>query len=262
MNIASGSTGNATYIGTENTHILIDCGISKKRLHDALAALGLTLKDMDAVLISHEHIDHTATLGVVERAAGLPVYATAGTIRAIKNMAGLGHYDTGLMNVIKADEAFTIGDIRIRPFTTWHDAAEPVCYRFESGHRSAAIVTDLGDYGDYLTSALQGLDMLMLEANHDIRMLETGPYPYPLQMRIKSQYGHLSNEASGRFLDRLLHDNIGHIMLAHISRENNTRELAQMAVEAEIAMSESIYGPKDFDIKTARHDMPTDIMEV
>lgn len=261
-NIASGSSGNATYIGTENTHILIDAGISRKRIVEGLAEEDISLNDLDAILITHEHIDHISSLGVLERSAQIPVYATAGTLAGIKRTRSLGEYDRDVFREIVPDGRFVIGDISIDPLHINHDAADPVCYRVESAGRSFALVTDLGEYDDYLVSRLKGLDGILLEANHDVRMLEVGPYPYPLKQRILGKYGHLSNESSGRLLAQVLHDNIKYIMLGHLSRENNTREIAQMSVEAEIDTADNIYRAGDFEIRVAFRDRPSGLAEI
>ncbi len=262
LNIASGSTGNATYIGNDHTHILVDTGISRKRILEGLNKAGLTLNDIDAILVTHEHIDHIATLGVLERTREIPVYATAGTIEGIKQCKSLGSFDTSVLHSVKIDTPFKINDLEIKPLKVYHDAKEPVCYRVNDGKSSLAIVTDLGEYNDYLLENLKDLDILMLESNHDVRMLETGPYPYPLKMRILGKYGHLSNENSGAFLSQLLHDQIKHILLGHISRENNTRDLAKMAVENEVDAADNQYKSGDFEIKTLKHDDSSEIAEV
>jgi len=262
LNIASGSTGNVSYIGSDHTHILVDTGVSRKRILEGLREAGLTLQDIDAILITHEHMDHISSLGVLERTREIPVYATEGTIAEIKSCSNIGDFNTDVLHSVKIDTAFRLGDLNIKPLKVDHDAKEPVCYRIEQGNKSCAIVTDLGEYNEYLLNNLKGLDLLMLESNHDIRMLETGPYPYPLKMRILGKYGHLSNENSGMFLSRLLHDDIRHILLGHISRENNTRELAKMAVENEVDAADNKYKAGDFEIKTLRHDAASDILEV
>ena len=262
LNIASGSTGNATYIGTDQTHILIDAGISRKRILSGLANAQISLEDIDAILVTHEHMDHISSLGVLERTKEIPVYATEGTIREIRQCGNIGKFNTDVLHSVKSDTPFRIGDLMIRPLKVDHDAAEPVCFRFDEGEKSCAVVTDLGEYNDYLLQNLKGLDILMLESNHDVRMLEAGPYPYPLKMRILGRYGHLSNENSGMFLSELLHDKIRHILLGHISRENNTRELAKLAVENEVNAADNPYKADDFEIRTLCHDAASELLEV
>lgn len=262
LNIASGSSGNATYIGDGDTHILIDAGVSRKRILEGLRAADISLEDLDAILVTHEHADHISSLGVLERTREIPVYATVGTIRGIRECRSIGSFNHDVLHPITADDAFRIRDLRILPLQIDHDAREPVCFRIDSPSASCAVVTDLGEYNDYLLQNLKELDMLMLESNHDVRMLETGPYPYPLKMRILGKYGHLSNESSGMFLSGLLHDKIKHILLGHISKENNTRELAKMAVENEVTASDTPYRAGDFELRTLRPDQFSGLLEV
>ena len=261
-NIASGSSGNVTYVGTDSTHILIDSGVSRKRISDGLAELGLKIKDLDAILVTHEHIDHISSIGVIERSAQIPIYATRGTLDGIRNTKSLGEFDKDVMFYVEAEQNYRIGDIEICPLSVSHDANEPVCYKVENNGRSFAVVTDLGVYDEHLIGRLMGLDGILLEANHDVRMLEVGPYPYPLKQRILGRYGHLSNESCGRLLAHLLHDNIKYIMLGHLSKENNTRELAKLAVETEIAMADNDYMPGDFDIRVAYRDRTSETVEI
>lgn len=261
-NLASGSGGNSTYAGSDTTHVLIDSGISRKRIAEGLAGADLGLKDISAILITHEHIDHISSLGVIERTMDIPVYATEGTINGILRNNKTCDIDRDIFHVIKADERFSVGDMDILPLSVNHDANEPVCYRIDSKGTSAAIVTDLGIYDDYLVENLKGLNLILAEANHDIRMLEVGKYPYPLKQRILGKYGHLSNETVGKFLSSILNDNINEIILGHLSRENNLPELAKLSVETEIDMADNKYKKTDFKITVARPDLPTNIMEV
>ena len=181
--IASGSSGNCICVGSDNHHVLIDAGISGKRIENGLNEVDLKSQDMDGILVTHEHLDHIAGLGVMARRYGLPMYATAGTIEAIKNTPSVGKIDPELFHEIVPQEDFVIGDLTITPIHISHDAADPVAYRIKKGNRTFAVVTDLGNYDDEIVQQLQGLDTLLLEANHDIHMLETGVYPYPLKRR-------------------------------------------------------------------------------
>lgn len=260
--LASGSSGNSTYVGSESTHLLIDCGISRRRISQGLCRAQLDLGDISGILITHEHTDHISSLGVIERACHIPVYASEGTIRGILAEGKLGDFDRNCFYVIKANCPFEIGDITVKPFKVSHDANEPVCFRLENRGKSAGIVTDLGFYDAYLTDNFKGLDIILAEANHDIRMLESGKYPYYLKRRISGALGHLSNEASGRFISEILNDNVREIILAHLSRENNFPDLARLAVENEIDEAPGGYKRGDFKIEVARPDMPLDIVEV
>ena len=205
QSLASGSSGNAIYVGSETTHLLVDAGISGKRIEEGLNRIGISCKDLDAILVTHEHSDHTGGLGVISRRYGIPIYATEGTIKGIYENTAIGEIDRTLFQTVKADEKLIIKDITACPIRISHDAKEPVAYRFGYGTCKTAIMTDLGVYDDYILGNLQGLDAVFLEANHDVRMLQTGRYPYVLKQRILGKYGHLSNEASGRLLSQILH---------------------------------------------------------
>lgn len=262
LNIASGSSGNCTYIGTDKTHVLIDSGISRKRILEGLKNVDICLEDINAILITHEHIDHIQSLGVIERKKEIPIYTTKGTIEGIKNCSSIKEFNHDVFNIIDEENPFIINDLKFTALKTSHDANQSVCYKFENKDLKGALVTDLGIYDDYLINNLQDLNFLMLESNHDVRMLEAGPYPYPLKKRILGNKGHLSNEMSGQFLDKILNDNIKEILLAHLSKENNTRDLARWAVEGEIDSSDSKYKAKDFKISIAHHDICSDIVEL
>ncbi|MBO6133770.1 MAG: MBL fold metallo-hydrolase [Lachnospiraceae bacterium] len=241
FSIASGSSGNAVFVGEGSTNILIDAGISAKRIKEGLSTIGLSLKDLSAVLITHEHIDHIKGLSVLARQGQMPIYATDGTIGAIlSSFSGKG-IDPGLFKTVDKDRAFEIGELSCLPIGISHDAADPVSYRFfragsaDPGHDSSmAVMTDLGTYDDYIVDSLSGVGALLLESNHDVRVLEAGPYPYPLKRRILGRYGHLSNEGCGELLTRLMEKRPGalsQVLLGHLSRENNYPELAFQTVK-------------------------------
>ena len=150
----------------------------------------------------------------------------------------------------------TIGEIVVHPVRISHDAADPVAYILKNENHKIAIITDLGIYDDYLIEKLQGLDILLLEANHDVRMLEAGSYPYPLKRRILGERGHLSNEVSGQLLGELLHDDMKAIILGHLSKENNYAELAYETVRQEVTLGENPYKGNDFPIYVAKRNEP------
>ena len=183
--IASGSSGNCIYAGTDHCHVLVDAGISGKRIEAGLNEIGLKTAEMDGILVTHEHSDHIKSLGVFWQGnMDFPCTATQGTIDAIKEKSAIGKVDESLFRVIHPEEDFTIGDMRISPVPTSHDAAEPVAYMMYQGDKSMGIITDLGKYDNYIVDKLQGLDVLLLEANHDVHMLQAGTYPYQLKRRI------------------------------------------------------------------------------
>ena len=196
------------------------------------------------------------------RRYGLPMYATAGTIEAIKNTPSVGKIDPELFHEIVPQEDFVIGDLTITPIHISHDAADPVAYRIKKGNRTFAVVTDLGNYDDEIVQQLQGLDTLLLEANHDIHMLEVGGYPYYLKQRILGDRGHLSNELSGQLLCDILHDNLKHIMLGHLSKENNYAKLAYETVKLEVTLADNEYKGENLDMFVASRDSVSEIITV
>lgn len=252
--IASGSSGNCIYVGTQATHLLVDVGISTKRTESGLNSIGLTGRDLDGILITHEHSDHISGLGVMSRKYHIPIYATAKTIEAVKRISSLGAIEEELFVPIEADTSFILKDVVVNPMRISHDALEPVAYRFRHGSRRIAIATDLGNYNDYTIECLKGMDLLFLEANHDVNMLQVGPYPYALKQRILSDRGHLSNERSGQLLGHLIHDKLQAVILGHLSKENNLPELAYETVRVELAMGNRRRHSNDFPIMVARRE--------
>lgn len=250
--IASGSSGNCVYVGSEATHLLVDTGISGKRIEQGLRELELTPRDLDGILITHEHADHINGLGVMARKYEIPIYATEGTIQAILQSGGIGKVEEALFHPVKEDEKFILKDLTINPMHISHDATQPVAYRISYGNKKIGICTDLGVYNEYTVECLKGMDALLLEANHDVNMLQVGPYPYYLKQRILGDRGHLSNENSGRLLCRILHDGLRTVLLGHLSKENNLPELAYESVRMEINMDDNPYRAGDFDIQVAK----------
>jgi len=257
--IASGSSGNSIYFGSDNTHILIDTGISNKRIEEGLKNLGLKVSDLSGVLITHEHSDHIQGLRTLTKKYQIPIYATKGTLDYIKAKKIIeGNED--LCNVISADTKITIDDIDASVFKISHDASEPVGFRLSTAGKSVAVATDMGVYDEYIVDKLQDLDAILLEANHDIRMLEAGPYPYHLKRRILGSKGHLCNEIAGKLLARILNDNIKHVLLGHLSKENNYPSLAYETVKVEIDEADVEYRGSDFKIEVAKRDAMSQVV--
>ena len=260
--IASGSSGNCIYVGSDDTNILIDVGISKKRIEEGLSEIGIACESLDAILITHEHSDHIQGLGVFSRKYKVPVYATAGTIRGIENYKNLGKMPEGLLHVIKVDETFSIGNLEVHPFSISHDALEPSGFRVEQDGKTIAVATDLGIYNEYTVENLKDVNALVLEANHDIHMLEVGPYPYPLKRRVMGDQGHLSNELSGRLLCDILHDKLLCVMLGHLSKDNNYENLAYETVKLEVTLGDNPYQGEDIHIIVAKRDEVSEMITV
>lgn len=260
--IASGSSGNCIYISSDTTGLLVDVGISKRRIEEGLLDISVNPEELRGVLITHEHSDHIKGLGVMARRYGLPIYGTKGTINAIKRTASLGKIDEELYHTVQSDHPFWIGDMQIKPIATSHDAAEPVAYKFQCEGKRAAVITDLGTYDDYIVENLQKLDLLLLEANHDVRMLQVGSYPYYLKQRILGKRGHLSNESSAQLLCQLIHDKMKHVLLGHLSQENNMEELAFETVRQEVEQLARECGCPKLNIEIARRNCHSRLLEV
>lgn len=232
--IASGSSGNCIYVGNETTHLLVDVGISGKRVESGLKSVGIDPANLHGILITHEHSDHVKGLGVMVRRYHLPVYGTAETINAVLHTKNIGKIEEGLIRIIEPDQKFMIQDIEVNPFSIPHDASNPVCYTFTFNDKKVGVATDLGMYNDYIIKQLSGAKALLLEANHDIHMLQVGSYPYVLKRRILGELGHLSNDNSGKLICELYNEELEHIVLGHLSKENNYPELAFETVKYEL----------------------------
>lgn len=225
--LASGSSGNCILVRSGETALLVDAGISCRKVTQRLKHCGLMPEDLTGILITHEHSDHIAGLGVLMKRHDIPIYATADTCAAVaqKYPVTAPH-----LMVIPAASYFELGDLTVTAFPTPHDAADSVGYLLSDGQRTAAIATDLGEVTDYIREIVSDAQLVLLEANYDLPMLRTGPYPYPLQERIAGGYGHLSNEAAAEFAVQLAEKNTTFFVLAHLSKENNTEELAYSVV--------------------------------
>jgi len=231
----SGSSGNSAYIGGAGGGILIDAGVSAKRLAGALAAAGVDPGRVGAVFVTHEHVDHIAGLRVFCERHHVPVFATAGTLRALERMGAL----TAKMEAVPMPEGGVEAcGLLVRNFATSHDAADPCGYTCEAeAGEKYAVATDTGCLTEEVKEALRGCDTVVLESNHEVTMLQNGPYPYFLKRRILSDQGHLSNAACADFLPGLLETGAGRFYLAHLSRENNTPQLAYAAAKAGFDMA-------------------------
>ncbi len=259
--ISSGSRGNSILIAHEGTRLLVDAGISGKRIEEGLSFYGYRPTDLNGLLITHEHTDHIQGLGVFLRKYDIPVYAPKETIAAVLSSPKIGKVNPALFNPIEVGECTQIEKVSVFPIKVVHDAVNPVCYRFDTSEKSCAVVTDLGCYDDTLVSRLKGLDTVLIESNHDIRMLQTGPYPFPLKQRIWGSQGHLSNENCGRLLSRIAGKRLKHIILGHLSGENNYPELAFEAVRNEINFADNGINADELDIQVASRTEPSCLVE-
>lgn len=249
---ASGSSGNCEYVGNDNTNMIIDAGISTKRIVNSLDYIGVKPEELEGIVITHEHSDHIMGLPVFEGKYKVPIYATASTLRGIERSDKNHKISGDLYNEINPDVAFNIGDLKVTPFSTSHDAGDPVCYTVESGDNKVGMATDLGMYDDYIISNLIDSELLFIEANYDVAMLQAGSYPYSLKRRILSNSGHLSNDMSANLILHLLNRKVKHVFLGHLSKENNYPQLAYETVKYELTKE---YGDiSRFDLRIADRD--------
>lgn len=224
----SGSSGNCTYMGTSEEGILIDAGVSAKKITEMLARAGISVGSLRAIFVTHEHSDHIRGLRVFASRHQLPVYASPGTLRALVRE---GVLDGVLERDAIGKQGIRLQTMSVTPFRTSHDAAESVGYRVQfSDGRTAAVATDTGLFTPDVLAGVRGADLVLLESNYDVRMLRAGAYPQALKQRIQSHLGHLSNTDSAAAALRLLETGTTRFVLGHLSRENNTPALARSTV--------------------------------
>ncbi len=223
--LASGSEGNALVVECGKTRILLDCGLGLREAAARLQRVSLSPEDITAVLVTHEHEDHASGVARFSKKHSIPVWMTFGTFRAQeKHCAGLD------IRFIEDYRRFRINDLEIEPFPVPHDAREPVQFVFGDGAKKLGIITDAGSSTPHIELTLSGCDALVLECNHDPEMLAASAYPPSLVRRISGRYGHLSNQSASGLLSRLDRTKLQHVVAAHLSRKNNTEELARKAL--------------------------------
>lgn len=225
--LISSSSGNSTLVSDGKTNLLVDCGASGKCIEGLLKDIDFNAGDIDAILVTHEHTDHIKGVGVLSRKYNIPIYATAETHLAMN----IGKIKEENIISVSKDKPFEIGTVGVTAFSIPHDAADPVGYRFNLGEEQAAVATDIGEMNKYIEGYLFGSDRVLIESNHDVQMLEFGSYPYELKRRILSPQGHLSNDNAAKTVLKLVEKGTRKIMLGHLSKENNTPDIAYRTVE-------------------------------
>lgn len=225
----SGSSGNSIFIASGSTRLLIDAGLSAKRITQALNSIGEKPEELSAILISHEHSDHVKGAGIISRKYNVPIYANSGTWSAME--MPIGPVDSSNKLLFETGCDFYIGDINVKTFAIPHDASEPVGFNFFIDGKKVTTATDIGHIDDELLCCLENSELILLESNHDIEMLKVGPYPWHLKKRILGDSGHLSNEKAGEVIAYLIEKGTRRFLLGHLSRENNFPELAYQTVK-------------------------------
>lgn len=250
--LASGSSGNCTLVTDGHTHILIDAGISARRICRSLRDLGLEPSELSGVLITHEHTDHICGLATLTKQLRLPVYASRGTARQLcYRIAFLDE----LVRPFRPGGRFALGELEVGTFSTPHDTAESAGYTVSDGAHKAAVVTDLGYVTEDVRSGIRGVDLLVCEANHDEEWVRSGPYPYFLKERILGDRGHLSNEAGAALALEAVEGGACSVVLAHLSHENNTPGRAYGTVSAVLERSGAVPG-RDVILEVAPRSEP------
>ena len=225
--LASGSSGNCTFIGTEKTRILIDAGLSARKTAERLADIGERAEDIDAICVSHEHGDHIAGIRVLQKNHGIPVYANAGTFEVIGGDIKGSRFSTG--------SPFSIGDFSIHPFPVPHDANDPVGFVFSAGSLMVGVATDIGMVTNALRERLRKCHVVVIEANHDETLLHEADRPWSLKQRIRGNQGHLSNRAAAALMAEIAGEGLQHLFLAHLSSDCNSPRHARTTFETMLA---------------------------
>lgn len=250
--LGSGSSGNATLIEStvstgRPTRLLVDCGFTQRELEARLARRDLTVGDLDAVFITHEHGDHVGCALSLARRHRRPLWMSRGTWRAIGQPA----LDDGRLQFARDGEAFEIGDLRLAPYTVPHDAAEPLQLTVDDGASRLGLLTDAGSLTSHLREALQRCDALLLECNHEPALLAASNYPASLKARVAGPLGHLANALAAELLAACRHAGLRHVVAAHLSQQNNRPELAAAALSGALDT-----GPEDIVVADAGHGSP------
>jgi len=256
--IASGSSGNCYLIASEETRILLDAGISGKRITAGLESIDVDPHEIEGILVTHEHIDHVKGVGILSRKYDLPIYANKKTWDSM--IGKLGKIKEENIKYFETGENFKMNDIEIKSYPIPHDAIEPVGFSFFKEDKQLSIATDLGYMTKTIFDEIKSADLLVLEANHDIDMLKMGNYPWNLKKRILSEKGHLSNIATGEVILEIMKKDrkSRQIILAHLSHENNFPEMAFQTIK-NILEEENIYVGKDIHVEIALRDAPGEV---
>jgi phosphoribosyl 1,2-cyclic phosphodiesterase len=236
--LGSGSAGNCTLIESDQTRILVDAGLSGRQILQRLAMLGQAVEELDGIVLTHEHTDHSRGLGTLCKSRPLPVYANRLTAEAIAAGADWNGKTRVSWRLFCTGAAFPVGNLTVESFSVPHDAQDPVGFVIRNGEVSVGVLTDLGHVTRLAAERVRSADALVLEANHDLKLLQEDPHrPWATKQRIMSRHGHLSNDAAAALAGELARQRLRHVMLAHLSRDCNRPELAERAVGASLLKS-------------------------
>lgn len=257
--LSSGSSGNCQYIETNKSRILIDAGFSGKRVEMLLDSIDIAPNTIDAIFVTHEHIDHAKGVGVLSRRYNIPIYANENTFLGMKKI--IGKLKEENIKIFKTGENIEFKDLNIHPFHTFHDALEPVGYSINYKNKKISIITDTGWVNNEMIDTIKGSNLYFLESNHDIDMLKLGNYPYYLKQRIMSEKGHLSNEDAAMLLCDVLKKEKEVVLLCHLSNDNNIPSLALQTV-TQTLKEKGIDVLKDLNLGLSHRDRATEVFSV
>ena len=254
----SGSSGNSLLVKTENTNILVDAGVSSKKIETALTNLEIDPSSLDGILITHEHSDHVQGLGTFSKKFGIPVFVNQKTLDAMpKQKEKISEKN---INFFKIEEKFEINDLKIKPFAIPHDAANPCGFNIYKNNKKISIATDIGHMTNSILENLEKSSFIMLESNYDPEVLKCSPYPYYLKTRIAGPNGHLPNEMAGKTISHLLKYGLEGAMLGHLSKESNFPELAYKTVVDELISNN--YNENSLSLNVASRDCPSKLIKL
>ena len=256
-NLYSGSSGNCSFVGTDNINILIDCGESQKKIINALESIGTNINQINAIVVTHEHSDHVKTLGAISKKYNIPVYANEKTFNNMPEQTELIKEEN--RKIFNTDDHFEIGDLQIHPFHIPHDAAEPCGYNIYNENNKISIATDIGHMDNNILKKLEESKFLLLESNYEPEILKYAKYPYYLKRRISGPNGHLSNQEASDTIIKLLSTGVNNIMLGHLSKETNFPELAYKTVMDEIINNKI---NNNLTLNVASRIKPSDVINI
>ncbi|HZG59109.1 MAG TPA: MBL fold metallo-hydrolase [Anoxybacillus sp.] len=257
--LASGSTGNAFYVETDRNSLLVDAGLSGKQMEQLFKKIERDMKQLSGILVTHEHSDHIKGLGVIARKYQLPIYANEKTWKAMEGL--IGDIPTEQKFVFQMGTVKTFGDLDVESFGVSHDAAEPMFYVFHHEGKKLVLITDTGYVSDRMKGIIKNADVFVFESNHDVEMLRMGHYPWNIKRRILSDVGHVSNEDAGLALADVIGEKTKRVYLAHLSQDNNMKDLARMSV-TQILASKGIIVGEQLDLYDTDPKIPTKLAYV
>ena len=254
----SGSTGNSLFVQGNETKILVDAGVSAKKITESLKTLNVNIEEINAILVTHEHLDHIRSIGTIWKKYNIPIYATLGTWNGIENEKLIVNINE--KNYFKIGENFEIGELKITPFSTSHDAMDSCGFSIEHDGKKISIATDLGEVTKEVTKNLEKSKFVLLESNYEPEVLRCCSYPYTVKKRIAGNKGHLSNRDAGQTISDLVKNGLENVMLGHLSKESNFPELAYKSVANELMKNQ--IKENDIDLKIASRLEPSKIVNI